>query len=155
MSIDVQNLDHTLIIRGMKHLWDQGRCAFDNQSGDGECRYRIVTEDGTVLKCIAGAFINDDLYSIDFEGLPATDRYVTKAIRESIGSEPDGLTLQYLQRFHDGIVEDGWDHEGNFKAPSPKEVRNAIVQEVIGHFQSYSPEEMLKEISGGTYHEYK
>lgn len=87
-----------------KHLLTQNAKAL---AWSGGCQYRLLLDDGTVLKCAVGFLIADDEYSQEMEG----SLYGSYDFNEFFGfkGEAPHLTLlRSLQNLHDNSFVNLW-----------------------------------------------
>jgi hypothetical protein len=88
----------------VNHLLTQGKPAME----DGRCKYRAAGG----LRCAVGCLIPDGVYRPSFEGISVDSVPILLALSE-VGIPRNGDTtelLRKLQRTHDGVCEDVWDH---------------------------------------------
>lgn len=87
-----------------KHLLTQNAKAL---AWSGGCQYRLLLDDGTVLKCAVGCFIANDEYDTQIEGL----LYGSCNFNEFFGFKgeaPHLILLRRLQNLHDNHSVDIW-----------------------------------------------
>ena len=95
------------------HLLKQGQRA--SIAGEG-CMYRLVLEDGTVLKCAIGGLIPDDKYDPKWEGKAAWGLISKQSFRDATGfyTEDGGAGTGFakqLQEIHDEWTPDHWEEQ--------------------------------------------
>ncbi len=95
-----------IVARG---LIAQGEPSYDPVRIGGECRYRMTTPDGRVLRCAVGQLIPDETYDVRFEGdsfllgLPESVRRIALGVTDDM-SPLDYTTVDFvarLQLIHD------------------------------------------------------
>lgn len=94
----------------------KGKAVAKEEYGDS-CKYRTEDEEtGTVLKCIAGCFIPDNLYSESLEGLSAVVFSPTEPMGRNGTTEQTKKISEFMpfeahlmvewQKIHDALIEE-------------------------------------------------
>lgn len=107
------------MINTRQELVDAIRAAQEKQNwmrasnDDNGCKYRLVLEDETVLKCAIGCLIPDDKYNPEFEEKAFYGKCVmpewTNRIMEAAGVNPELFdALSEMQEAHDNQFKTTW-----------------------------------------------